>query len=66
MYFYGYLLGIIKQSTVPQRMTSFRSAVKVSSVRTVKLVQAVQYVFGCMRMDHIQHNIKTFAVCDIH
>lgn len=66
MHFDGHLLGVIKQSTVPQRMVSFGSAVKVSGVRTVKLVQAVQYVFGRVRMDHVQHNVKTFAVRDIH
>lgn len=47
-------LRIVEESTVPESMLPSRAVMKEAAVGTIKLVEAIEDIFGGVRVNHVQ------------
>jgi hypothetical protein len=57
---------IVKKPAVPEVMPTLATLVKVEMVRAIKLVQTIKYVFAGVRMDDIEEDSQTYAMCGVN
>lgn len=60
-----WLLIVIKKSRVPETMFTSRAIMEIAWICSVPLIQAIQNIFGGMRMNYIQKNCKTIFMSHI-
>lgn len=60
------VVSIVEQSAIPELVTALATFVEVEVVCTVKIIDTIEDVLACMRMDHVQEDCDAHAVCGVN
>jgi hypothetical protein len=61
-----FMMAIVKQATVPELVAAFGSLMEILVVASIELVNTIEDVLACMRVNHIQKHCNSQSMCGIN